>query len=177
MTRSGRSIQLLPRRRTIGGDPMRQFTIILGVTCLAFACVACSNVLASETDEQAIHKTYKSWVKATNEKNIEEWSTFLAPSPYFHPADSPPLTNTEEVINYYARSFADPRFSLDCMQEYVDVSELGEMAWSRGRCKATFTGADGDEASGTSRWLKVWIKQSDGSWRCRVNAWRNVDQT
>ena len=154
---------------------MRRLTIILGVACLAFAPAACLKALAAETDEQSIQKTYKAWVKATNDKDIEEWSTFLAASPYFHPADSSPLATTEEVISYYVRSFADPRFSLDCKQEYVDVSESRDMAWSRGRCKATFTGPDGNEASGSSRWLKVWIKQPDGTWRCRVNTWRNID--
>ena len=155
---------------------MRRLTIILGVACLAFVPAAGSKALAAETDEQSIQETYRAWVEATNDKDIEEWSTFLAPSPYFHPADSLPLANAQEVISYYAQSFADPRFSLDCKQEYVEVSQSGEMAWSRGKCKSTFTGPDGNEASGTSRWLKVWIKQSDGSWRCRVNTWRNVDQ-
>ena len=59
---------------------------------------------------------------------------------------------------------------------FVDVSESGEMAWSRGECKATFTGPGDTTATGRSRWLKVWIKQPNGSWRCRVNTWRNVDQ-
>ena len=158
------------------GVPMHKLTIILGVTCLAFAPTACLQALAAETDEQLIHETYRAWVEATNEKDIEEWSAFLATGPYFHPADSSPLADAEEVISYYARSFADPRFSLDCKQEYVDVSESGEMAWSRGKCKATFTGADGNEASVSSRWLKVWIKQPDGTWRCRVNTWKNIDQ-
>ena len=148
----------------------------LGVACLAFALIACLKTFAAQTDEQSVQETYRAWVEATNEKDIEKWSAFLATSPYFHPADSSPLANTEDVISYYARSFADPRFSLDCKQEYVDVSESGKMAWSRGKCRATFTDADGKEASGHSRWLKVWIKQPDGTWRCRVNTWKNVDQ-
>lgn len=155
---------------------MRELPITLCVACLAFASTANLSAIAAETDEQSIHETYKSWVDATNEKDIEKWSTFLAASPYFHPADSPPLANTEAVLSYYERSFADPRFSLDCKQEYVDVSESGKMAWSRGFCNATYTGADGNDASGTTRWYKVWIKQPDGSWRCRVNTWRNGDR-
>jgi ketosteroid isomerase-like protein len=131
---------------------------------------------AAEPDEPAIHETYKAWVEATNRKDIDKWSTFLAPNPYFVPADSPPLSNAEAVIDYYARSFSDPMFSLDCRQEHIDVSKLGSMAWSRGSCNATFTGPDGEKASAKSHWLKVWVKQSDGSWRCRVNSWRNVDQ-
>ena len=155
---------------------MHRFTIILGLACLAFAPAACLEAFAAESDEQSIQKTYRAWVGATNEKDIEKWSAFLATNPYFHPADSLPLASTDEVISYYARSFADPLFSLDCKQEYVDVSESGKMAWSRGKCKATFSGPDGKEASGGSRWLKVWIKQPDGTWRCRVNTWKNVDE-
>lgn len=143
---------------------------------LAMTIAAGSTSIAAESDELAIRKTYNAWVEATNRKDIEEWSTFLATSPYFFPADSPPLADTEAVIDYYARSFSDPWFSLDCEQKHVDVVGSGNMAWSRGSCSATFTGADGEKASGTSRWFKVWIKQSDGSWRCRVNSWKNVDQ-
>ena len=153
---------------------MRELTVAAGVTCLAISFAVCPIAFAADTDEQSIHETYRAWVEATNEKDIAKWATFLAIRPYFHPADSLPLTSTDEVISYYERSFADPRFSLDCQQEYVDVSVSGEMAWSRGKCIARFTGHDGNEASGTSRWLKVWIKQPDGSWRCQVNTWRNV---
>jgi ketosteroid isomerase-like protein len=155
---------------------MRELTVILSITCMAIGLCGGSISVAAETEEQSIHETYKAWVHVTNAKDIEKWPSFLAANPYFSPADSPPLTGTDEVIDYYERSFADPKFSLDCEQEYVDVSESGEMAWSRGRCNATFTGPDGGVASGTSRWFKVWIKQSDGSWRCRVNTWRNVDE-
>ena len=155
---------------------MRKMTSTLGVTCLAAALAGCSITLVTETDEQSIQNTYKAWVEVTNEKDIEKWSAFLATNPYFHPADSAPLVNSDEIISYYERSFADPNFSLDCVQEYVDVSASGEMAWSRGKCEATFTGPDGSRATGASRWFKVWIKQSDGSWRCRVNTWKNVGQ-
>ena len=142
----------------------------------AFLLVIAGISAGTESDERAILETYKAWVEVTNQKDIDRWATFLASNPYFFPSDSPPLTTAKQITEYYARSFADLRFSLDCEQERVDVSESGGMAWSRGRCNATFTGLNGETATGKSRWLKVWIKQSDGSWRCRVNSWRNVDQ-
>lgn len=155
---------------------MRELYINLFVLCMAIAVATGSISKAADSDELLIHNTYIAWVEATNDKDIERWSAFLADEPYFAPADSLPLANAGAVIQYYERSFADPHFSLDCEQEHVEVSESGKMAWSRGRCNATFTGTDGGKASGASRWLKVWIKQSNGSWRCRVNSWRNVDQ-
>ena len=62
--------------------------------------LAISAVGASDSDAHAIEETYKAWVKATNEKDIAKWSTFLAEDPYFSPADSPPLTSREAVLAY-----------------------------------------------------------------------------
>ena len=154
---------------------MRELPNNLAVFCLAIMAATGSVSIAADSDESSIHDTYDAWVEASNERDIEKLSTFIADNPYFSPADAPPLTSTDEVIGYYKRSFADPWFSLDCEQEHVEVSESGRIAWSRGNCNATFTGSDGEKARGTSRWFKVWIKQSNGSWRCRVNSWRNVD--
>ena len=144
--------------------------------CLTVALVTVSISNAADSEEQAIHEAYDAWVEAANEKDIKKWSTFLAEDPYFVPADSPPLASTEEIIDYYKRSFSDKWFSLNCEQQKVEVSESGEMAWARGICNATFTDPDGRKASGTSRWFKVWIKHSDGSWRARVNTWKYVDE-
>ena len=153
---------------------MRELLFSPAALCLVMATGTTS--MADVSEESSIHHTYLAWGEATDDKDIEKWSTFLADEPYFAPADSRPLTSTDEVIAYYERAFTDPLFSLDCKQEYVEVSESAKMAWSRGKCNFTYTGAEEERASGTSRWLKVWIKQSDGAWRCRVNSWRVVDQ-
>jgi ketosteroid isomerase-like protein len=131
---------------------------------------------AADPEVQSIHETYAAWVEAANDRDIAKWSAFLSDDPYFVPPDSPPLTSTTEVIDYYSKSFSDEWFSLDCVQEQVELSESGDMAWARGVCNATFTGPDGEKATGTSRWFKVWMKQPDGSWRGRVNTWQYVDQ-
>ena len=122
-------------------------------------------------EEKEIEKTYIEWTKATDAKDIEQWSSFLAPDPFFLPPGSPPLQTREAVLDYYRKAFADPNFSLDCQQQSAEIADSGGMAWAQGICHATFTDADGKMASGDSRWMKVWIKQGDGSWKCRVNTW------
>ena len=137
--------------------------------------LAVSSADAADSDVQAIEKTYVAWLEVTNEKDITKWSSFLAKDPYFSPADAPPLTNRQAVLAYYEKSFSDPKFSLDCEQLDVHVSQSRDMAWSRGLCEATFTGPDDKKGSGSSRWLKVWTKYPDGSWKCRVNSWKFKD--
>jgi ketosteroid isomerase-like protein len=145
-------------------------------SAVATAILTGSITSAADSEVQKIHETYQAWVEAANARDIERWSTFLAEDPFFDPADSPPLTSTKAVIDFYNRSFADPFFFLDCEQEHVEISDSGEMAWARGVCHATFTDPEGERGTGTSRWFKVWEKQSDGSWKGRVNSWKYVDQ-
>jgi ketosteroid isomerase-like protein len=75
------------------------------------------------------------------------------------------MATTDEILDYYRNSFADPGFSLNCQQQEVHIADSGEMAWSRGICKVTFTNSGGQKDSGQSRWLKVWVKGQDDSWR------------
>jgi len=148
------------------GAPFALFVLILAIGSSSYSAAA---------DGVEIEKTYNQWLRATNEKDLNEWSTFLAPDAYFSPPDSTPLTTEDAILSYYRDSFADPAFSLDCRQLEVHVAESGDMAWARGICKATFTDPEGNEANGVSRWFKVWVKQPDGSWKCRVNTWKYID--
>jgi ketosteroid isomerase-like protein len=149
---------------------MRSFRRYCAGLATLFLAVSVSD--AADSDAHAIERTYKAWVEATNEKDIAKWSSFLADDPYFSPADSTPLTSREAVLAYYEKSFSDPEFSLDCEQLEVHVSLSGDMAWSRGVCKATFTEPDGSRGSGSSQWLKVWTKYPDGTWKGRINTWK-----
>jgi ketosteroid isomerase-like protein len=130
---------------------------------------------APETDAALIEETYNSWLLATNARDIEWWSSYLAPDAWFMPPDAPSLDTREAILEYYLRSFADPNFSLDCQQLTVDVAHSKDMAWASGVCRATFTDMNGQKAAGKSRWFKVWLKQGDGSWKCRVNTWDLID--
>ena len=138
---------------------------------LGFACET-----VADTNENLIERTYNEWVQATNAKDIERWSSFLAANAFFLPPGVPPLETEEAILNFYLESFADSAFSLDCQQLAVDVASSGETAWARGVCRATFTDANGQMADGTSRWVKVWLKQPDGSWKCQVNTWNYLNE-
>jgi ketosteroid isomerase-like protein len=126
---------------------------------------------ASVSDEFLIDEAYEAWEQTTHDKDIDAWSTFIDSEALFMPPGVQPLDTEEAILDYYRAAFADPHFSLDCEQQSVEVSASGELAWSRGICHATFTDSDDQKGQGTSRWFKTWRKQSDGSWKCRVNTW------
>jgi uncharacterized protein (TIGR02246 family) len=151
---------------------VRKFAPIVLIVLLISGRIAFG---ASESDASIIEQNYNAWVQVTNARNLELWSSYLAPDASFMPPDAALLDTRDAILDYYRKAFADPHFSLDCQQLSVDVAQSRDMAWASGECKATFTGMDGEKASGTSRWFKVWLKQADGSWKCRVNTWDNIN--
>lgn len=144
--------------------------IVIGVLLLGH-----TQAPAGNTDESIIRSTYDAWLMVTNAKDIKSWSSYLAPNALFVPPGNPSLETRGDILDYYRSAFADPNFALDCQQLSVDVAQSGEMAWAHGVCRATFTGSSGQKDHDTSRWFKVWLKQSDGSWKCSVNTWNYQD--
>lgn len=152
-------------------------TIILSViTCVVLSMLIAKDPVHAQSGshEEAIDAAYREWVDVTNAKDIEKWASFLAPGAIFLPPDSPPLKDKKAITESYAELFTDERFSLDCSQETIEVSESGDLAWSTGRCAATFTDSKGLEGHGKSKWAKVWKRMPNGEWKCTLNSWSST---
>jgi len=146
---------------------------LLVVTCLVmcFRCTNSSELDKLSNDGHLIKSAYDDWLKSTNIKDIESWSSFLAPNAVFLPPDTTLLGTNEEIVAYYLELFSDPNFSLDCEQIFVHVAESRDMAWARGTCQAKFTTQNGDIGHGSSKWTKIWIRLDTSEWRCKLNTW------
>jgi ketosteroid isomerase-like protein len=57
----------------------------------------------------------------------------------------------------------DPNFSLSFTTDKVEVS--GILAYTQGAVTAKSTGRDGKPLADTGKYLTVWKKQADGSWK------------
>jgi ketosteroid isomerase-like protein len=136
-------------------------------------CAPTAPLVDTAADKATIEKLYPAWVEAANTKDIETWTSFLAPDARFQPPNLPALKTHEEIRNFYGALFEDPRFALDCHQQQVEVAASGDIAWSRGSCDGSFTGQDGEAAYLKTKWLKVWQKQPNGEWKNLVNMWNS----
>jgi len=147
-------------------------TLCVTPLAAAFLSALPTDVLAqADVHERAIAEAYTAWAETVNAKDLEAWSSYLAPDAIFFPPDSPVLASRSDILDFESRSFADPQFSLDCRLEDVEVASGEDMAWAHGHCNSSFTGADGRVAHGSTKWVKVWKRQPNGEWKCAVNAW------
>jgi uncharacterized protein (TIGR02246 family) len=128
---------------------------------------------SAAADREAITAAYSAWVDTIAARDLENWSFYLAPDAKFFPPDHSALPTREEILEYYAELFRDPLFALQCKLKSVEIADSGDVAWANGVCAATFTGPDGEEAHGSSKWVKVWRKQPSGAWKCAINIWNS----
>lgn len=148
--------------------------VTLTALCL-FGPLAASAGETSADASDEILAAYNDWVETTNAKDIDQWSTFVAPEAVFFPPGIPALDSREAIVGFYTKSFEDPHFSLNCTQTLIEVADSNDLAWSRGTCVATFSLPDGSVGSGSSKWVKVWVRMENGEWKCQVSAW-NMNQ-
>ena len=153
-----------------------RFVGFVVATCCCTTAVAKPHEGTSdlEADRSAIEAAYSAWAVAADAKDMSRWVSFLAPDALFLPPNHAALRNEQSIRDFYAALFADPLFSIKCKQQQVEVAASGDLAWSTGTCKVTFTGPDGQSATDSSKWVKVWKKQPDGQWKCSVNGWSSV---
>jgi len=146
--------------------------LTLTALCLVGPLAASAGEKSADASD-VILATYNDWVATTNAKDIDQWSTFVAPEAVFFPPGVPALDSTDALVAYYSRLFEDPNFTLDCAQTFVEVADSNDLAWSRGTCNATFSLPDGSVGRGSSKWAKVWVRLEGGEWKCRLNTWNN----
>lgn len=142
-------------------------------TLVLLTVLACCRAISADEakSSEEILSSYNEWVEAANAKDIDWWATFIDAQAVFLPPGNPALETTDAIVDYYADSFRDINFSLDCAQKFVEVSASNDFAWARGTCNATFTTPDGELGSGSSKWTKVWVRTENGEWKCRLNTW------
>lgn len=68
----------------------------------------------------------------------------------------------------------DQSFRISWQATQVDVSKSGELGYVTGSHEDSFKGKDGKLVKETGKFLEVWHKQADGSWKCIHDMW-NAD--
>jgi ketosteroid isomerase-like protein len=75
------------------------------------------------------------------------------------------VTGRAAIREEMSKAFADTAFSLRWEPLQSDVGATGDLGYTNGRYEARFRDAKANAAMRTGRYLTVWKKQADGSWK------------
>jgi len=142
---------------------MKTKLIAAGCLTLVFSMVFPA-AAADEKIEQAVRDADEQWSKAAVAKDLDKTVSFYAADALVLPPTHPAITTKDEIRNLW-KWFFDSLASINWTTTRVEAAKSGDMAYLTGIYEMTMK--DGTKDHG--KFLDVWKKQADGSWKVVVD--------
>ncbi|MFZ1917920.1 MAG: SgcJ/EcaC family oxidoreductase [Terriglobales bacterium] len=157
----------------------------LSLTCLVLAVltVGCSNAPAPPppdtraADVQAVKDLEAAWVKDANTKDADKWASYFTEDGSGLYPGAATLNGKAAIKAAMAPYMSDPNFSLNFQSTRAMASKSGDMVYSQGTYTMTTTNPKTKKPmTDHGKYLTVYTKQADGSWKAVADTF-NSDST
>jgi uncharacterized protein (TIGR02246 family) len=138
--------------------------IALACLILVFASLATAQAKGGGSAEEAIRAADQGWMKVFAAHDVDKSAAYMAPGGQMLPPNGPAATTPAAIKKLCADFFAMPGMKLTWKPTTIQVSKSGDLGFSSGTYDMTFT-ANGKPASDKGKYVTIWGKQSDGSWK------------
>lgn len=120
-------------------------------------------------DEVAIRQQSMAWSNAAQSHNVDKALSFYAPDAIVLP-DGKPIAPTQDAIRSgWQALLSDNSLTLSWKTTAVGVAKSSDIAYEYGSYALDTTGKDGKISTETGKYLLVWKKQPDGSWKVAID--------
>ena len=140
-------------------------SISLALLALALASTACQQPVQetaglSDEDVAAIRQSNADAVRTIPAADWDAWVEFYTPDAVILPPNGAAVTGPD-AMKAWAEEF--PALA-DMSTSILEIDGQGDLAFVRGTYSMTFAG-EGEPAVDTGKYIEIWRKQPDGSWR------------
>jgi ketosteroid isomerase-like protein len=163
---------------------MKRFPIVRclrGVVSVLIAAVAFA-VLAPaapafaagiDANARALAKLDDDWSKAAATRDAERVAAFYAEDAITYPPNEPMTTGRAAAKKVWAAYFADPTFKISWKTLHAGVSKSGDLGFTTGTYEDSYKGPDGKLVTENGKYVCIWQKQKDGSWKAIHDTWNS----
>jgi len=114
------------------------------------------------------------WSKAAATRNADSVASFYAPDAVAYPPNMPVAVGQAAAKAVWAVGLADSTYAISWTTTTARVAASGDMGFTAGTYQESYRGADGTPVTLTGKYLCVWARQADGSWKATNDMW-NTD--
>lgn len=153
-------------------------SVVLGVLLVALG--ACASVKSAQPidgghDAAAVlTKLDDDWSAAARRRDVDEVASFYADDAVAYPPNEPPAVGRAAARKVWAAYFAEPTFSITWKTLHAEVAPSGDMGYTTGPYEDVFKGPDGKLVHEKGKYLCIWKRQKDGTWKAVHDMW-NAD--
>ena len=147
-----------------------QVALLLFVLVLSFSA-ACQTQPTPVADTRAADETTLrnldiEWSKAAAAKDVDKTVSYYGEDANVMPPNSPVLTGKASIHALWKGMLGAPGFSGGWKPTKVEVARSGDLAYVTGTYEFNETDANGKPMTDKGKYVEVWKKQPDGSWKC-----------
>ncbi len=142
-------------------------------TVVALAASGCAPQVDVEAEEAAIRAAEDEALEIAQAKDAERWASVYADDARVFPPNAPLVTGKEAIRTLFAELFASPGFEIDWEVTRIEVSRAGDLGYVVGTHKVTVNDAEGNPVTDRGKWIAIWKKQADGTWKGIEDIWNS----
>ena len=140
----------------------------------ALSTAACAPTVDRDAIAQQLTQLDDAWSKAAALKNVDSVASFYAPDAIAYPPNEPVANGQPAAQRVWAAYFADSTFTISWKTDHAGVSASGDLGFTAGTYEDSFRGPDGALVIEKGKYVCIWQRQPDGSWKAIHDIW-NTD--
>lgn len=117
----------------------------------------------------SLRQADSAFAHAVAAEDLEATMAFYADDAALLTANAPTTTGRDAIRKAFIDLFASAGFSLDWALTGADVSKSGDLGYTVGTYQMTVPGPKGQLLSDKGKYVTVWKKQADGSWKVVID--------
>lgn len=118
-----------------------------------------------ERDVESIRELEDKAREAAKAKDLDQYVSFYADDAVLLWPRAPMITGRDAIREFMRVFLSMPDFSLSFETAQVKVSQAGDFAYTYGTNKVTLVDANGKKMKDSGKYLTVYRKQPDGTWK------------
>ena len=157
---------------------MKSHLVLL--TCLSLAITSITHGQTSTTSadlEKALRDLDAQWSAAAAAKNVDKTASYYSADAVVLPPNGPIATTTDAIRKIWNDLLTSPGTAISWKTTKVEVSKSGDMAFLTGTYDLSTNDPAGKPVKDRGKYLEVWEKQADGSWKCAADMWNSDLET
>ena len=146
-------------------------SVLFGIAILIASCAPQQAPAPPDmraADEKAIRDADMAWSNAAA-TGLDGFLSYYTDDAALMAPNEPIAVGKEAARKALEPLFALPGFSVKWQTAKVDVSGSGDIGYARGTYELTMNDPAGKPMTDRGKYLEVWRKQADGTWKCTVD--------
>lgn len=164
----------------LDGRMIRRHLFASGIVLVLFVTTSCTpnsapvDPIDTVALAQALTQLDDDWSRAAATRDAAAVGAFYAADAVAYPPNEPVAVGQAAAQEVWAAYFADSTFTISWTTNHAEVAKSGELGFTAGTYEDSYRGPDGAMVLEKGKYLCVWARQADGSWKAVHDMW-NTD--